>query len=71
MWCSFFALLAVIIVGFLQGFIGLDMADRSTDDTWFIMESMVKAILQSPEFDGFDKFARTYQTLHFVRSKGL
>lgn len=57
---SFFALLIVIIIGFTQGFVGLDNADNRVDDTWFIMESMVRAILGSPEFDGFDKFAREY-----------
>lgn len=55
---SFFALLVVIIIGFMQGFVGLDNADNRADDTWFIMESMVKAVLGNPEFDGFDKFAR-------------
>lgn len=56
---SFFALLVVIIIGFMQGFAGLDNADDKTEDTWFIVESMVRALLGSPEFDGFDKFART------------
>lgn len=59
MECSFFALLIVIIIGFLQGFVGLDSAeDHKVDTTFFILESMVKAILQSPEFDGFGDFAR-------------
>jgi hypothetical protein len=54
----FFALLLVMIVGFLQGFIGLDLAeDNVLGDVYFIMEAMIKSILQSPEFDGFDKFA--------------
>lgn len=55
---SFFALLIVIIIGFTQGFVGLDNADNRADDTWFIMEAMVRAVLGNPEFDGFDKFAR-------------
>ncbi|KAL7944314.1 calcium permeable channel [Trichoderma barbatum] len=53
----FFALLIVIIVGFLQAFIGLDLTDDNVaDDVWFIIESMTRAILGSPEFDGFDAF---------------
>ncbi|EHK25056.1 calcium permeable channel [Trichoderma virens Gv29-8] len=53
----FFALLVVIIVGFLQAFIGLDLTeDNVADDVWFIIESMIRAILGSPEFDGFDGF---------------
>ncbi|KAL7912692.1 calcium permeable channel [Trichoderma velutinum] len=53
----FFALLIVIIVGFLQAFIGLDLTDDNVaDDVWFIIESMTRAILGSPEFDGFDGF---------------
>ncbi|KAI5845151.1 hypothetical protein DFP73DRAFT_512794 [Morchella snyderi] len=57
----FFALLVVIIIGFLQGFVGLDSAeDHKIDTTFFILESMVKAILQSPEFDGFGDFAHPY-----------
>jgi hypothetical protein len=54
----FFALLLVMIVGFLQGFIGLDLAeDNVLGDTYFIVEAMIKSILGSPEFDGFDQFA--------------
>lgn len=50
----------VIIVGFLQGFIGLDNADNTKDSSFFILESMAKVILQSPEFEGFDNFAREW-----------
>lgn len=53
----FFALLIVVIVGFLQAFIGLDLTDDNVaDDVVFIIESMMRAILGSPEFDGFDNF---------------
>lgn len=53
----FFALLIIIIIGFLQAFIGLDLADDNVaGDVMFIVESMLKAILQSPEFDGFEGF---------------
>ncbi|KAJ2904466.1 putative potassium ion channel yvc1 protein [Zalerion maritima] len=54
----FFALLAVVIIGFLQAFIGLDFAkDNHADATLFIIQRMIAAILQSPEFDGFDRFS--------------
>lgn len=53
----FFALLIIIIIGFLQAFIGLDLTDDDVaGDTFFIIESMLKAIMQSPEFDGFETF---------------
>lgn len=54
----FFALLAVLIIGFLQAFIGLDLADDLVaDDITFIMSAMANAIMQSPDFDGFDRFS--------------
>jgi len=53
----FFALLIIIIIGFLQAFIGLDLTDDNVaEDALFIVESMLKAILQSPEFEGFEGF---------------
>ncbi|KAM0348615.1 hypothetical protein ACHAPU_004050 [Fusarium lateritium] len=57
----FFALLIVVIVGFLQAFIGLDIADDNVvGASWFIIEAMLKAIMQSPEFDGFDDFGHPF-----------
>jgi hypothetical protein len=53
----FFALLMVVLLGFLQAFIGLDLADNEMEDTGFIIQAMLNAIMQSPEFDGFDNFA--------------
>ncbi|KAL9078233.1 MAG: hypothetical protein Q9157_002851 [Trypethelium eluteriae] len=53
----FFTLLIVVIIGFLQAFIGLDQADNNITATNFVIQSMVKAILTSPEFEGFDNFA--------------
>ncbi|KAK3898924.1 hypothetical protein C8A05DRAFT_18568 [Staphylotrichum tortipilum] len=53
----FFALLGVIIVGFLQAFIGLDYADdREVEDIYFIIQSMANAVMQSPDFSGFERF---------------
>jgi len=53
----FFALLLVVLIGFLQAFMGLDQVDNELEDTGFVIEAMLKAIMQSPEFDGFDSFA--------------
>lgn len=53
----FFALLIVIIVGFLQAFIGMDNADTNKDATTFILHAMANAVMQSPDFSGFDNFA--------------
>jgi hypothetical protein len=68
----FFALLIVIIIGFLQAFIGMDNADNKADvrppssfkfstymiqATVFILQAMANAVMQSPDFSGFDNFA--------------
>ncbi|KAF4584190.1 potassium ion channel Yvc1 [Ophiocordyceps camponoti-floridani] len=53
----FFALLIIIVIGFLQAFIGLDLTDDNVaGDAMFILEAMIKAVLQSPEFAGFESF---------------
>ncbi|KAF2708613.1 hypothetical protein K504DRAFT_379979 [Pleomassaria siparia CBS 279.74] len=56
----FFALLIVVVVGFLQAFIGMDMSDNSLEDTGFVIKAMLNAIMQSPEFEGFEKFAHPF-----------
>ncbi|KAF2122228.1 hypothetical protein BDV96DRAFT_640285 [Lophiotrema nucula] len=56
----FFALLLVVLVGFLQAFIGLDLADNSLQDSGFVIQAMLNAIMQSPEFDGFDDFGHPF-----------
>ncbi|KAH6660844.1 hypothetical protein BKA67DRAFT_653998 [Truncatella angustata] len=54
----FFALLIVLIIGFLQAFIGLDFADdMAADDSLFIIQAMANAIMQSPDFSGFERFS--------------
>jgi len=53
----FFALLIVVLIGFLQAFIGMDQADNNLDATNFILQAMANAIMESPDFDGFDNFA--------------
>ncbi|KAL1607913.1 Calcium channel yvc1 [Paraconiothyrium brasiliense] len=56
----FFALLLVVIIGFLQAFIGLDLTDNSLQDSGFVIQAMLNAIMQSPEFDGFERFAHPF-----------
>ncbi|KAF4125403.1 Potassium ion channel Yvc1 [Geosmithia morbida] len=57
----FFALLIIIIIGFLQAFIGLDLADDLVaGDVWFIVQQMLKTVLQSPEFEGFERFGHPF-----------
>ncbi|KAK0621770.1 hypothetical protein B0T17DRAFT_618174 [Bombardia bombarda] len=57
----FFALLAVIVIGFLQAFIGLDYADdQVAGDTVFIIQAMANAVMQSPDFTGFEKFQHPF-----------
>ncbi|KAK7955707.1 Calcium channel YVC1 [Apiospora aurea] len=54
----FFALLVFMIVGFLQAFIGMDFADDLVaDDIVFVIQAMLNAIMQSPDFTGFEKFS--------------
>jgi hypothetical protein len=53
----FFALLAGVIVGFLQAFVGMDQVDDDVGATKFILQAMANAVMQSPDFTGFEKFA--------------
>lgn len=56
----FFALLLFVFIGFFQAFLGLDQVDQNIDATYFILESMIKAVLTSPEFEGFDNFGKPF-----------
>ena len=57
----FFALLFIVIIGFFQAFISLDVVDdQLMDDTVFVMQAMLNAIMQSPEFEGFDNFSVSF-----------
>lgn len=53
----FFALLIIVMIGFLQAFIGMDQVDDNGKVTTFILQAMANSIMQSPDFDGFEKFA--------------
>lgn len=56
----FFLLLIVVCVGFLQAFIGLNQVEGSASITTFVVTSMANAIMQSPDFDGFDNYAHPF-----------
>ncbi|KAI1824071.1 hypothetical protein F4861DRAFT_280402 [Xylaria intraflava] len=53
----FFALLLVVLVGFLQAFMGMHYTDAMGEDTAFILQAMANAIMQSPDFTGFERFS--------------
>ena len=56
----FFALLVVVMVGFLQAFIGMDNADNHSEATIFLLQAMINAVMGSPDFSGFDDFAQPF-----------
>ncbi|KAF8423098.1 hypothetical protein EV426DRAFT_603846 [Tirmania nivea] len=63
----FFALLAVIIIGFLQAFVGMDNTEDKGEVTGFILRAMTNTLLGSPEFDGFDNFSHPFgMILYYV-----
>lgn len=53
----FFALLVIVMVGFLQAFIGMDQVDDNAKVTTFILQAMANSVMQSPDFSGFENFA--------------
>jgi hypothetical protein len=56
----FFALLIVVCVGFLQAFIGLNQIEGNSSITVFIVKAMANAVMQSPDFEGFDDYAHPF-----------
>ena len=54
---TFFALLIVVLVGFLQAFVGLNQVENNAKAINFVVVSMINAILGSPAFDGFDNYS--------------
>ncbi|KAK9385666.1 hypothetical protein V1515DRAFT_231787 [Lipomyces mesembrius] len=59
----FFVLLIIIVIGFLQGFIGLDTADGAVDVGARSFAYMTRTILASPEFEAFENFAPPFAAL--------
>ncbi|KAJ9653986.1 Calcium channel yvc1 [Neophaeococcomyces mojaviensis] len=56
----FFALLIVVCIGFLQSFVGLNQAEGNDSISGFVLQAMIKAVLTSPEFDGFEEYAHPF-----------
>lgn len=53
----FFALLFIVLVGFLQAFVGLNQVDDNAKAVNFVVASMLDAIMGSPAFEGFDNYS--------------
>jgi hypothetical protein len=56
----FFALLIIVVIGFLQAFVGLNQTQDNRYITSFIIQAMANAVMQSPDFDGFDEYAAPF-----------
>jgi hypothetical protein len=56
----FFALLTVVFAGFFQAFIGMDNDYNHADAAAFILQSMASTVMRSPNFSGFDAFAKPF-----------
>jgi hypothetical protein len=59
----FFVLLSIVIVGFLQGFLGLDNADGNADATQLIISNLVRTVLGDGSFQDFERFAPPYANI--------
>ncbi|KAK2800811.1 hypothetical protein FQN50_007952, partial [Emmonsiellopsis sp. PD_5] len=60
----FFALLGVVIIGFLQGFMGMDQADPKNAMTpSIILQGMANSVMQSPDFGVFQEFSAPFGIL--------
>ncbi|PGH09458.1 hypothetical protein GX51_00563 [Blastomyces parvus] len=60
----FFALLGVVIIGFLQGFMGMDQADPQNAMTpSIILQGMANSVMQSPDFGVFQEFSAPFGIL--------
>ena len=53
----FFALLIVILIGFMQGFIGMDAQDQELTAVPDIAKAMLNAIMGDPDFDMWGDFS--------------
>ncbi|KAG7661430.1 YVC1 [[Candida] subhashii] len=65
----FFVLLFVVIIGFLQGFLGLDIADGSNDATRRILISLIKAVVGDSSLDDMGNLMPPYASiLYYIYS---
>jgi UDP-N-acetylmuramyl pentapeptide phosphotransferase/UDP-N-acetylglucosamine-1-phosphate transferase len=57
----FFALLGVVVIGFLQAFVGMDQADPENIVTaGTILKGMANTVMQNPDFEAFENFAAPF-----------
>ncbi|GAA5842733.1 hypothetical protein JCM3766R1_005766 [Sporobolomyces carnicolor] len=56
----FFVLLALFGVGFGQALMGLDVADERRDSTETVINTLIQALLGSPNFDEYDRGASSW-----------
>ncbi|RKP33068.1 vacuolar cation channel [Metschnikowia bicuspidata] len=61
----FFVLLAVVILGFSQGFLGLDALDGKTEATRKILVSLVNATIGMSDFSDFKNFVPPYASIMY------
>lgn len=59
----FFVMLFLIMIGFLQGFVGLDASDGSNEITGPILKNLMLTVLGSGGFDTFKSFAPPYAAI--------
>lgn len=59
----FFVLLFLMMIGFLQGFIGLDSSDGKNEITGEIMNNLIITVLGSGSFSTFKEFAPPYAAI--------
>lgn len=56
----FFVMLSIIVIGFLQGFLGLDTSDGEVDMLPKILHAMVKSTIAGAQFPVFDNLTPPY-----------
>lgn len=65
----FFVLLAVVILGFLEGFLGLDASDGKSDATKNILLSLVRAVIGASGFKDVENLVPPYALiLYYIYS---
>ncbi|SMN20187.1 similar to Saccharomyces cerevisiae YOR087W YVC1 Vacuolar cation channel, mediates release of Ca(2+) from the vacuole in response to hyperosmotic shock [Maudiozyma saulgeensis] len=61
----FFFLLILLLLGFLQGFIALDLSDGELDVTSSVINNLLGTIIGFGDFSVFENFASPYATILF------
>lgn len=56
----FCVLLAILAIGFGQALTGLDIADQERDATHAVVNTLLQAVLGSPNFDYYDELESSY-----------